>query len=289
VSASAQTAVWNADLDRATKYVLVCMADHADHIGGNIRPSIELIAWKSQYNERQVRRIIRDLEAAGILARQNDGTGGRAKATEYRIVFEKLPVRAPFERTKADTAKSGYSAEKADTTMSGYQNPDILETWTFPTQNPDILNEYPDISDINPDIAMSPEPIEPKEPIEPLVETRAKKPATKSKLTPPPDEFQPDESLYKWAYESYGFQPYEVNRETEACLDWHRANGSRRADWVATWRVWIRKAATYRDERMQRNGNGRGYGKRPTPLEETMSAIDDVFAVIYEAEGKQTA
>ena len=287
MSASAQTAVWNADLDRATKYVLVCMADHADHIGGNIRPSVELIAWKSQYNERQVRRIIRDLEAAGILVRESAGTGGRAKATEYRMDFQKLPQRPPFDRGKADTITSGYSDVKADTTMSGYQNPDISNTRTFATPNPDILNEYPDISDTNPDIAMSPEPIEPIEPIEPLVKARAKKP--QPKLTPPPDEFQPDESLYKWAYESHGFQPFEVDRETEACLDWHRANGSRKADWVATWRSWIRKAATFRDERAQRSSNGRGYGSKPTPLEQTMSAIDEVFSVIYEAEGKQTA
>lgn len=35
--------------------------------------------------------------------------------------------------------------------------------------------------------------------------------------------------------------------------------------------------------------NGRHYGSKTTPLQETMSAIDEVFAVIYEAEGKQTA
>lgn len=146
MSAAAQTAVWDADLDRATKYVLVCMADHADHTGGNIRPSIDLIAWKCQYNERQVRRIIRELEASGILVRETDGKGGRARATEYRLDFDSLPKRPPFRNINPDI------------TMSPYPNPDISETRTFSTVNPDILNT-------NPDIAMSPEPIEPIEPL----------------------------------------------------------------------------------------------------------------------------
>ena len=289
MSASAQTAVWNADLDRATKYVLVCMADHADHIGGNIRPSIELIAWKSQYNERQVRRIIRDLEEAGILVRENAGTGGRAKATEYRLDFEKLPQRPQFVRGKADIVTSGYSETKADATMSGYQNPDISNTRTLSTTNPDISEQYPDILNTNPDIAMSPEPIEPIEPsIEPVVRgARAKKP--QPKLTPVPDQFNPTEKQYRWAFEETAFQPHEVDRETEMFLDFHRAKGSKFVDWDAAWRKWMRKAAEFRDEKAQRNSNVRAYQGKPSAFEETSAAIDQVFGMIYDVKGKQTA
>lgn len=160
MSASAQTAIWNAKIgNRAKKDVLICMADHADHLGEHIHPSVGLIAWKMEITERQVRRIIRELEEDGFLVRMSDGLGGRKRTTEYRIDFDRLPIRPPYRSQKADIAMSGYKHEKADIAMSGYQNPDISETRTFSTRNPDIF-------DRNPDIAMSAEPynhIEPRD------------------------------------------------------------------------------------------------------------------------------
>ena len=69
--------VWELDLDHRQKFVLLALADHADHNGGSVRPSVALIAWKTGYSKRQVQRIIRDLEEAGILVRTSDGIGGR--------------------------------------------------------------------------------------------------------------------------------------------------------------------------------------------------------------------
>ena len=148
MSASAQTAIWNAKIgNRAKKDVLICMADHADHLGEHIHPSVGLIAWKMEITERQVRRIIRELEEDGFLVRMSDGLGGRKRTTEYRIDFDRLPIRPP------------YRSQKADIAMSGYQNPDISETRTFSTRNPDIF-------DRNPDIAMSAEPYNHIEPLD---------------------------------------------------------------------------------------------------------------------------
>ena len=160
MSASAQTAIWNAKIgNRAKKDVLICMADHADHLGEHIHPSVGLIAWKMEITERQVRRIIRELEEDGFLVRMSDGLGGRKRTTEYRIDFDRLPIRPPYRSQKADIAMSGYEREKADIAMSGYQNADISETRTFSTRNPDIF-------DRNPDIAMSAEPYHHIEPLD---------------------------------------------------------------------------------------------------------------------------
>lgn len=62
--------VWEADLARPMAWVLMAYADHADYFGRNVHPSIELVAWKTGYSPRQVQRITRDLEDAGILVRQ---------------------------------------------------------------------------------------------------------------------------------------------------------------------------------------------------------------------------
>jgi hypothetical protein len=107
MSASAQTAIWNAKIgNRAKKDVLICMADHADHLGEHIHPSIGLIAWKMEITERQVRRIIRELEEDGFLVRMSDGLGGRKRTTEYRIDFDRLPIRPPYH---SYVAKGGHS------------------------------------------------------------------------------------------------------------------------------------------------------------------------------------
>lgn len=81
--------VWELDLDPPAKLVLLAMADHADHEGRNVRPSVDLVAWKTGYSPRQVQRIIRELERKHILIRTSAGSGGRGQSTHYRIDLEK--------------------------------------------------------------------------------------------------------------------------------------------------------------------------------------------------------
>lgn len=35
----------------------------------------------------------------------------------------------------------------------------------------------------------------------------------------------------------------------EECLDWHRANGVKRVDWIATWRNWCRQNRRFQAQR----------------------------------------
>jgi len=60
-------AVWELALSRPKQVVLLAMADHADHEGRNVRPSVPLVAWKTGYSERQVQRIIGQLISDGLL------------------------------------------------------------------------------------------------------------------------------------------------------------------------------------------------------------------------------
>ena len=79
--------VWELDLDAPKKLVLLAMADHADHEGRHVRPSLPLIAWKTGYSPRQVQRIVHELVAIGILHVERIGTG-RGHPTHYRICLE---------------------------------------------------------------------------------------------------------------------------------------------------------------------------------------------------------
>jgi DNA-binding transcriptional ArsR family regulator len=53
--------------DPHCKFVLIAMADHADHDGGNIYPGIETIAQKTGLSERTVRRHVKALINDGYL------------------------------------------------------------------------------------------------------------------------------------------------------------------------------------------------------------------------------
>lgn len=74
--------VWELDLPANEKFVLLALADHADHDGNNVFPGLELIAFKTGYTTQQVRRIERKLEKRGILIAVNRKPG---KRIEYRI------------------------------------------------------------------------------------------------------------------------------------------------------------------------------------------------------------
>jgi hypothetical protein len=74
--------VWDLDnelIKREEKYVLLAYTDHADHEGGNIYPSIELICEKTGYKERAVQLITRSLEEKGFLVADGKGRNGTNK------------------------------------------------------------------------------------------------------------------------------------------------------------------------------------------------------------------
>lgn len=85
--------VWDCDLPRNEKNILLAYADHADHDGNNVYPSIGRIAWKTSYKRRMVINITHNLVKKGILVRMGEGPNGTNK---YRIVQSRLPKRPPF-------------------------------------------------------------------------------------------------------------------------------------------------------------------------------------------------
>jgi biotin operon repressor len=73
--------VWDTDLPRDEKFILLAYADHADHDGGNIYPSIATIARKTGYSERSVQAITRKLEQIGTMRLDGKGIHGTRRYT----------------------------------------------------------------------------------------------------------------------------------------------------------------------------------------------------------------
>lgn len=94
--------VWDLDLPHDQQAVLLAYADHADHEGGSVRPSIALIAWKTGYSHRMVQKMTAELIEAGILESVTQRTGGRGITTEYRINLEAGRRKPPFREQSAN-------------------------------------------------------------------------------------------------------------------------------------------------------------------------------------------
>lgn len=122
---------WELDLETSELLILLAMADHADHEGNNVRPSTRLIAWKTGFSERHVRRVIDKLVSEKILMVTNAPKG---KTITYRIVTENGKQKEPLGTDK-------------------------VSPLTSKTHTPDTVSPPPLTSEtLTPDIAMSPEP-----------------------------------------------------------------------------------------------------------------------------------
>lgn len=99
--------VWQYHWTHPEQAVLLALADHAHDDGTHIYPSVEYIAWKSEYSERQVQRILSDLKAKGILEPVRYQRGGRGHATEYHLHIEKGVKKSPFQKKGDITRQKG--------------------------------------------------------------------------------------------------------------------------------------------------------------------------------------
>ena len=104
------------------------------------------------------------------------------------------------------------------------------------TAEPDVLRTQPQAR--APDTAPggAPPPMGPTPP-----PSRQPTPARRGGIAVP-DRIDLDDRLLAIAREA-GLSAEQARRELDACVDWHRANGRRRADWQATARNWLRKSA----------------------------------------------
>lgn len=159
--------VWGLTLPREQKYVLIALADHADHEGNHVYPSVGLVAWKTDYSERQIRRILEELEKVAAIIPTDRQQG---LVTEYRIDLSQIPRKEPRSAKRGRPARQNQApdqnhmpeeakTEPAKTKTEPVKTPDILtpENKTpdiltenpghFDTPTPDILTKTPDISD----------------------------------------------------------------------------------------------------------------------------------------------
>lgn len=111
MSGKATGEVWEFDLPTNEKLVCLALADHADHNGENVFPSQALIAWKTGFSARHVRRLIDALIAKGAVLCMAEGKE-KGRPNTYAIDFEHAPRLAPFRemgRTSESPTQVGHN------------------------------------------------------------------------------------------------------------------------------------------------------------------------------------
>lgn len=113
--------VWHSGLDGRLKPVAAALADVADR-NNKVYPSVDYVAWLCGCSKRSVQRAMHELFRLGVIemtgARDQDdkvlettienlGKGGRGRRTEYRLVPDKLPSRAPWSETVEAKKQNG--------------------------------------------------------------------------------------------------------------------------------------------------------------------------------------
>lgn len=91
MSIHAIDACFRLDLEPIRKWILVCLADNADHYGGSIFPTIASLSQKTGIPERTLQRHLKNLLTDAYIevvrgpVRPRDGKPGRG--TEYKLSF----------------------------------------------------------------------------------------------------------------------------------------------------------------------------------------------------------
>ncbi len=91
------------------KFTALAVADHADHEGENVYPSIKQLALKTGHDERTIQRHLRQMECKGWLEVAETG-GGRGKRTRYRFPVDKIKggMMSPFfKKTMTPVSQKG--------------------------------------------------------------------------------------------------------------------------------------------------------------------------------------
>ena len=162
--------VWELDLDHGPQKVLLALADHAEDDGTRCYPSVEYIAWKTNYSASQVRRIMKKLREERIIEPVAYAQGGRGESVHYHIHLERGSLKQPFipkmDRQPAVIDTAPANKEVQETLANRPENPSIMlgfseevgpKTLAF---EPKTLANRPE----NPSIAMTPEPYNHQEP-----------------------------------------------------------------------------------------------------------------------------
>lgn len=250
MSIRVMTWVWDHSRSRGTdRLVLLAIADAASDSGGDAWPSVPTLARKAGVDERTVQRSVQRLVKLGELAVKP--AAGQHGVNVYRVVMTPRQsatpgaVPPPAERHPTNTANGAEPDEDPRQSVT----PGNLPPRQSATQTV-LSNEGSSSSPSTSSLA-------PKR-------TRA---PSAPKGTRIPDDFAVTDEMVAWARTE---TPLVGAKETAKFIDyWRGVSGQRgvKADWVATWRNWMRKAQADTESAASRRGSANGHQSYQNPAD----------------------
>jgi hypothetical protein len=204
--------------------VALKLADHSDHDGNNIFPSVALLADLTRQSERSVQRHQRRMEQRGWLLPDGDQPIGRGGTRRWRIPVELIP-QGVISRPQKRVTICHPSAEKRVTDCHPSEPERVTTTVERVTTTVG-----------KGDTAMSPEPSVTINQQQPSVATR---PAGKAKgKTHLPADFSISDAIRAWAT-ARGYLPF-LMLHFDYFVDYAKSNAAKYDDWDSAFRNCIR-------------------------------------------------
>jgi hypothetical protein len=271
VAISVSTWVWDHSKSRhGARLVLLRIADGMRTADGWTWPSVRELAVKANLTERAVRAAITELAGLGELDVQyNAGPGG---CNRYRVVTPaKFSGVQSFQGADSSPLQDLHPSESPQATGHTPEDsspPEKTSPLKKTTPTPEnfaggtVMNHEDSTSPLKDSVSTGEpgalfgeaKPAKPKP-------VRQRASATGTRI---PDDFAIDADMRKWAAEK--IPGFDIDAETENFIDYWRQRadkGALKADWVATWRTWMRRAAKDAGTpQPARNSNGSGGGNR---------------------------
>lgn len=141
MSAELMGKVWSLNLSHGKQVVMLALADHAHDDGTHCYPGVPYLAWKTGYSERNVIRILGELEDDEIIEAVGEKSGGYGNYAEYHIHIEKGEKKPEFHR------KSRAKRVTTRTKTLTSETPREPERVTSETEKGDNSAQNPDNSD----------------------------------------------------------------------------------------------------------------------------------------------
>jgi len=116
--------VFDLQVRSTEKLVLLAMADHAHDDGTGCYPSIRTLARKTSQTPRGVQKVMRRLEAAGLIVPSKVSRGYRA--TEYRLTLENPELRSLFpssQHPEPGSSKPRTTGPRTPNAVTKYPEP----------------------------------------------------------------------------------------------------------------------------------------------------------------------
>ena len=93
--------VWELDVKHPVQAILLVLANEADDQGRGIELSAPWVAWKTDFSERQVRRVFKEMRERSVLRLIRASV--HHSANEYVLELNRLPEKLPFGQKRPDS------------------------------------------------------------------------------------------------------------------------------------------------------------------------------------------